>query len=112
MLSENDNSIIELYVLPLNGQGYLAITNDETNLFLQSNNDSYILKISETGDFYYMIWEDFQDTYIDENENSQWDMGEILINDYNGNGFWDIDNDIWNGNGICYIESDGCLMSL
>ena len=92
---------------------------------VDSESASYILL-----DMMRDVVDEYKFKYQDENNNGKYDKDEHVYgrgtghklrtkynfgfeyNDYNGNGFWDIDNDIWNGNGICYIESGGCLMSL
>ncbi len=110
--SEDESFIEDAFDLEMNGQGYLAITNDGTNLYLQSHNDTYILKVSPVGERFYMHWMEFSDTYIDENGNDQWDDGETLIVDYNENGFWDYGNDEWVGSGITYIDEEDSLFVL
>ena len=50
-----DNS----YDLEMNGQGYFAITNDETDLYLQSRNTNLILKCSAIGERAYIKFDPF-----------------------------------------------------
>ena len=110
--SENISYIEDSFDLEMNGQGYLAITNDGSNLYLQSHWDTYILKVSPIGEEYYMHWLEILDTYNDDNGNSQWDTGETLLLDYNQNGFWDNNDEEWLGSGISYIENEDSLFVL
>ena len=110
--SEDASFIEDAFDLEMNGQGYLAITDDGANLYLQSHWDTYILKISPIGQKYYMHWMGFEDRYVDENGNNQWDESELLTLDYNSNGIWDYDNFDWLGCGISYIETEDLLFEL
>jgi hypothetical protein len=53
----NDGLIIENKIdLIMNGQGYLAIANDGTDLYLQSRQYNSIIKCSTVGEVYYNDW--------------------------------------------------------
>lgn len=55
--SADGNNIDDSYDLGLNGQGYLAITNDGTDVYLQSRLTSSIIKCSPIGERVYMKWD-------------------------------------------------------
>lgn len=62
--SPDGKNIDDVFDLRMNGQGYLAITNDGTNVYLQSINTSTIIKCSLIGERIYMKW--------DNSSGSQW----------------------------------------
>ena len=49
--------IVDAYDLQMNGQGYLAITNDGTDLYLQSRSMGSLIKVSPIGEMVYMKWD-------------------------------------------------------
>ncbi|MCH7762894.1 MAG: hypothetical protein IIB95_04035 [Candidatus Marinimicrobia bacterium] len=49
--------ITDNYALEMNGQGYFAITNDGTDLYLQSKNSYLIVKYSPIGEKAYTRWD-------------------------------------------------------
>ncbi len=59
------------YELALNGQGYLAITNDGSNLFLQSRDTDLIMKYSPVGEKAYLGYD---------GTSTQWHPGGIAYN--------------------------------
>lgn len=71
--SSNGTYIIDKYDLEMNGQGYLAITNDGDDLYLQSRNFSFIVKTSPVGEKAYIrsdtvnfVWQASGICYIDD----------------------------------------------
>jgi len=55
--SADGKNIDDSFDLGLNGQGYLAITSDGTNVYLQSRLTSSIIKCSPIGERVYMKWD-------------------------------------------------------
>ncbi|MDP2365313.1 MAG: hypothetical protein Q8M94_16285 [Ignavibacteria bacterium] len=55
--STDGKNIDDAFDLGMNGQGYLAITNDGTDVYLQSINTSSIIKYSLIGERIYMKWD-------------------------------------------------------
>ena len=55
-ISRNGTLFEDKYDLNMNGQGYFAITNDGSNLYLQSQNFNSILKCSTIGEIFYHKW--------------------------------------------------------
>lgn len=55
--STDGKNIDDSFDLRMNGQGYLAITNDGTDVYLQSINTSSIIKCSLIGERIYMKWD-------------------------------------------------------
>jgi hypothetical protein len=53
----SDGKVVEnKFDLGMNGQGYLAITSDSTNLFLQSRDFNSVIKCSPVGEIFYNFW--------------------------------------------------------
>ena len=50
-LSEETSLLDDKFELDINGQGYLTMTNDGTNLFLQSRSTQLIFQTSKMGEF-------------------------------------------------------------
>ena len=59
--SPDGKNIDDAFDLGLNGQGYLAITNDGTDVYLQSMYTSSIIKCSLIGERIYMQWDGLSD---------------------------------------------------
>jgi hypothetical protein len=59
--SANGKNIDDAFDLGMNGQGYLAITNDGTDVYLQSIINSSIIKYSLIGERIYMQWNGLSD---------------------------------------------------
>jgi len=54
----SDGQVIEdAFPLSINGQGYLAITTDSTDLYLQSRSQGSLIKVSPVGEMIYMKWD-------------------------------------------------------
>ena len=54
----SDGQVIEdAFPLPMNGQGFMAITNDGTDIYLQSRRQRSIIKVSPVGELVYMKWD-------------------------------------------------------
>lgn len=59
--SSDGENIDDAFDLGMNGQGYLAITNDGTDVYLQSISTSSIIKCSLVGERIYMTWDGLSD---------------------------------------------------
>ncbi len=70
--STDGEYIDDAFDLGMNGQGYLAITNDGTDVYLQSINSSSIIKCSLIGERIYMGWDGLSD--------SQWQASGLCYN--------------------------------
>jgi len=52
----SDGSIVDdAYDLGMNGQGYLAMTNDGRDIYMQSRNYNWVIKISPVGELVYIL---------------------------------------------------------
>ena len=60
--STDGENIDDAFDLGMNGQGYLAITNDGTDVYLQSIASSSIIKCSLIGERIYMGWDGLSDS--------------------------------------------------
>jgi hypothetical protein len=60
--SNDGKNIDDVFDLGMNGQGYLAITNDGTDVYLQSMLTSSIIKCSLIGERIYMQWDGLSDS--------------------------------------------------
>lgn len=56
-ISNDGKYLDDIFNLNMNGQGYLAITNDGNNLYLQSRDFNSIIKCSTVGEIYYNVWD-------------------------------------------------------
>ena len=56
---------VDRYPLDLNGQGYMAVTNDKTNLYFQPRFTDYILKMTPLGEIFWYESDYFPDNMAD-----------------------------------------------
>ena len=62
----NDSLLpVDRYPLDLNGQGYMAVTNDKTNLYFQPRFTDYILKMTPLGEIFWYESDYFPDNMAD-----------------------------------------------
>jgi hypothetical protein len=55
-ISDNGRVLENKFDLSMNGQGFLAITSDSVNLYLQSRDFNSVIKCSPVGEVFYNIW--------------------------------------------------------
>lgn len=56
-ISNDGKYLDDIFNLNMNGQGYLAITNDGNNLYLQSRDFNSIIKCTTVGEIFYNVWD-------------------------------------------------------